>query len=222
MIVNFERVQDEESLVRSGLNGDEQALEALFAWHTHSLYQVALRLLGNREDAEDALQDGLLSAVRNLGRFEGRSKFSTWLTRIVINAALMRLRSQRVRPTVSMEQEDPDLKSLTLGSRIPDPAPNPEENYAKKERLEILECGLSNLSAAQQSAVRLRDLEGLSTAEAARALGLSEGTLKSLLHRARGRLSTLVGADCGLRGAASTAWAAAAPDGTGKVGYSLT
>jgi len=196
---------DEEVLVQSGLRGDPEALERLFARYARPLYQTALRLLGNPEDAEDALQEGMLSAVRNLKRFEGRSKFSTWLTRIVINAALMQLRKQRARPTVSLEQEDAEQRELTLGSRIPDARPGPEETYAHKERFEILESSLESLPPALQSAVWLRDVEGLSTAEAARALGLSEGTVKSQLHRARNRLSSLVQGGQELRGAPATA-----------------
>jgi RNA polymerase sigma-70 factor, ECF subfamily len=188
MISIVDRIQDEEALVKSGLKGDREALNALFTRYTRPLYQTALRLLGNPEDAEDALQDGLLSATRNFKRFEGRSKFSTWLTRIVINAALMRLRSQRARPTISLEQEDPEQHDLTLGSRIPDGRPSPEEGYVRKERFELLERGLKTLPPPLRSVVWLRDVEGLSTAEAARALGLSEGTLKSQLHRARSRL----------------------------------
>jgi len=94
---------DEARLLRRAMHGDSAALDTLFAQHNRALYQTALRLLGNPEDAEDALQEGLLAAYRNLPRFEGRSQFSTWLTRIVINAALMRLRSRRSRPAVSLE-----------------------------------------------------------------------------------------------------------------------
>jgi RNA polymerase sigma-70 factor (ECF subfamily) len=196
---------DEEILVRSGLKGDSEALDRLFSRYTRPLYQTALRLLGNPEDAEDALQDGLLSAVRNLGRFEGRSKFSTWLTRIVINAALMRLRSRRSRPALSLEQEDPEQRELTLGSRIHDTKPSPEEHYAQTERFEMLERSLESLPPALQSALWLRDIQGLSTAEAAQALGLSEGTLKSQLHRARGRVSSVIRHSQGLSGAAAAA-----------------
>ncbi len=196
---------DEEVLVQSGLRGDAEALEMLFARYARPLYQTALRLLGNAEDAEDALQEGLLSAVRNLKRFEGRSKFSTWLTRIVINASLMQLRRQRSRPTISLEQEDPEQRDLTLGSRIPDRRPGPEEGYARKERFEILQDSLKSLPPALQSAVWLRDIEGLSTAEAARALGLSEGTVKSQLHRARNKLTSLVEPRQGLSGAEAAA-----------------
>ena len=86
---------NEAKLIRAGQRGDSQAVETLFRRYQRPLFQTALRVLGNAEDAEDALQDGLLSAYRNLKRFEGRSQFSTWLTRIVINAALMRRRSAK-------------------------------------------------------------------------------------------------------------------------------
>src|ERR1700675_1084273 len=95
--------QTEEQLIDRGLKGDAQALDALFARNSRALYQTALRVLGNPEDAEEALQEGLLSAYRSLPRFERRSQFSTWLTRIVINAALMRRRSKRSRPAVSLD-----------------------------------------------------------------------------------------------------------------------
>lgn len=203
--MNIHPPVDEETLVQSGLRGDPEALDTLFARYARPLYQTALRLLGNPEDAEDALQEGMLSALRNLKRFEGRSKFSTWLTRIVINAALMQLRKQRTRPTVSLEQEDSEQRELSLGSRIPDARPGPEETYARRERFEILESSLGSLPPALQSAVWLRDVEGLSTAEAARALGLSEGTVKSQLHRARNKLSSLVQGGQGFRGAPAVA-----------------
>src|SRR5260370_22828010 len=93
---------NEEKLIRASQRGDSQAVEALFRRYHRPLFQTALRVLGNTEDAEDALQDGLLSAYRNLKRFEGRSQFSTGLTRIVINAALMRRRSAEARPAVSL------------------------------------------------------------------------------------------------------------------------
>ena len=95
------KTDPEAPLVRKALEGDSEALNKLFARNTRALYQIALRVLGNREDAEDAVQEGLLAAYRNLPRFEGRAKFSTWLTRIVINSARMRLRSLKARPAVS-------------------------------------------------------------------------------------------------------------------------
>src|SRR3977135_1818871 len=124
--------QSEEQLIERGLNGDARALDTLFARNTRSLYQTALRVLGNPEDAEEALQEGLLSAYRNLGRFERRSQFSTWLTRIVINAALMRRPSRRARPAVSLDDWTSEGE-LPLAERFADESPNPEQLYPGTE-----------------------------------------------------------------------------------------
>jgi len=185
---NDEILRDEQGLIRLGLKGNQAALEALFARHSGALYQSALKLLGNPEDAEDALQEGMLSAFKNLRRFEGRSKFSSWLTRIVINAALMRVRSQRAHQTVSADQPLGEAE-LTLAEQLADPAPDPERLYAREEMRQLLDRNLTELSPEMRTAVRLRDIEGLSTQEAAEALGVPENTLKSRLHRARLQLA---------------------------------
>jgi len=184
---NDETLRDEQRLIRLGLKGNQAALEALFARHSGALYQSALKLLGNPEDAEDALQEGMLSAFKNLRRFEGRSKFSSWLTRIVINAALMRLRSQRAHQTVSADQPLGEAE-LTLAEQLADPAPDPERLYARKELRRLLDRNLTELPPDMRTAV-LRDIEGLSTQEEAEALGVPENTLKSRLHRARLQLA---------------------------------
>src|ERR1700739_4462952 len=124
--------QSEARLIRAGQKGDAQAVETLFRRYQRPLFQTALRVLGNTEDAEDALQDGLLSAYRNLKRFEGRSQFSTWLTRIVINAALMRRRSAKARPAVSLD-ETPYQDELPPSERFADDGPNPEQVFASTE-----------------------------------------------------------------------------------------
>jgi RNA polymerase sigma-70 factor (ECF subfamily) len=180
--------QTEEQLIRRGLRGDPNALETLFARHNRALYQTALRLLGNPEDAEDALQEGLLSAYRNLRRFEGRSQFSTWLTRIVINAALMRRRRQRARPAVSLDEEPRD-DERPLADRLADSGPTPEQVYEHKELYGLLEENLEDLSPVLRSAFLLREIEGLSTEEAAKALNVSENALKARLWRARQQLA---------------------------------
>jgi RNA polymerase sigma-70 factor (ECF subfamily) len=192
--------KNELQLIRRALRGEPDALETLFARHNRALYQTALRLLGNPEDAEDALQEGLLSAYRNLRRFEGRSQFSTWLTRIVINAALMRRRSQRARPAVSLD-EDPREDELPLAERFADAGPTPEQIYQHKELYELLEENLEDLSPLLRSAFLLRQVQGLSTAEAAKTLGVSQNTLKARLWRARQQLAT--GLAQRLRGAAA-------------------
>lgn len=186
-------------MIQQGLRGDQYALDQLFARYSRALYPTALKLMGNPEDAEDALQDGLLSAFRNLRRFEGRSQFSTWLTRIVINAALMRLRSKRAHPSASLDAESgPDADDPAPAERIADHAPGPEELYARKEVHEIFERHLEELSPLLRSAFVLREVEGLSTEEAAQTLGVPQGTLKSQLHRARLQLMNLLRAALGL------------------------
>src|SRR6201984_3406678 len=128
---------NEQKLIRAGQRGDSQAVEALFRRYQRPLFQTALRVLGNAEDAEDALQDGLLSAYRNLKRFEGRSQFSTWLTRIVINAALMKRRSAKARPAVSLDEtHHEDERRAT--ERFADDSPNPEQLYAGTEIREMI------------------------------------------------------------------------------------
>ena len=176
-------------VLRQALNNDPKALDELFARYRSRLYQTARRVMGNSNDAEDALQDGLLSAFRNLSGFRGRSQFSTWLMRIVINAALMRLRRIRTEVVTFSIDQKIDPEGQPLANRIPDPGPNAEERFARQERLQILEQKVQSLPTVYQQAVWLCDVQGMSTREAAEALGLPIGTLKSQLHRARLRLS---------------------------------
>jgi len=200
MSVNGEqaRIDPEGPLVRRALAGDVEALEKLFARNTRALYQIALRVLGNHEDAEDALQEGLLAAYRNLPRFEGRAKFSTWLTRIVINAARMRLRSLKARPAVSLD-DSPTGEEQPPAERFADPGPNPEQVYAGVELADRVNENLEKLSPALSSSFRMRELEELSTEETAKALGVSPNALKARIWRARRALAT--GLEAGLRGA---------------------
>src|SRR5579872_611704 len=183
---------NEDTLIRAGQKGDQQAVGALFERYHRPLFQTALRVLGNAEDAEDALQDGLLSAFRNLKRFEGRSQFSTWLTRIVINAALMRRRSAKSRPAVSLD-ETPRENELPATERYADEGPNPEQVYAGTELREMIDSNLSELSPLLRTAFVLREMEGYSTGEAAKKLGVTENTLKARLWRARHQLAERLG-----------------------------
>src|ERR1700734_520388 len=128
---------NEDKLIRVGEKGDQQVVDVLFERYHRPLFQTALRVLGNAEDAEDALQDGLLSAYRNLKRFEGRSQFSTWLTRIVINAALMRRRSAKARPAVSLD-EPPREDELPVVERFAAKGPNPEQVFEGTEIREMI------------------------------------------------------------------------------------
>jgi len=184
--------QNEGQLIRQALRGVPDALETLFARYNRALYQTALRLLGNPQDAEDALQEGLLSAYRNLRRFEGRSQFSTWLTRIVINAALMRRRSAKARPAVSLD-ETPREDELPATERFSDNRPNPEQVFAGTELREMIGANLDELSPLLRTAFVLREVQGYSTGEAAKKLGVTENTLKARLWRARHQLAERLG-----------------------------
>ncbi len=182
----------EEKLIRAGQRGDHEAVEMLFRRYQRPLFQTALRVLGNTEDAEDALQDGLLSAYRNLKRFEGRSQFSTWLTRIVINAALMRRRSAKARPAVSLD-ETPREDELPAAERFADDRPTPEQVLENTEIREMISENLDELSPLLRTAFVLREVQGYSTGEAAKKLGVTENTLKARLWRARHQLAERLG-----------------------------
>jgi RNA polymerase sigma-70 factor (ECF subfamily) len=184
--------QSEDQLIERGLNGDARALDALFARNTRAMYQTALRVLGNPEDAEEAVQEGLLSAYRNLPRFERRSQFSTWLTRIVINAALMRRRSKRARPAVSLDEVVAEGE-LPLAERFADDGPNPEQLYAGTELGDRMNKKLAEISPLLRTAFWLREIEGLTAEEAAQVLGVSRNTLKARLWRARQELAARLG-----------------------------
>jgi len=183
---------NEAKLIRAGQRGDAQAVDALFKRYQRPLFQTALRVLGNAEDAEDALQEGMLSAYRNLGRFEGRSQFSTWLTRIVINAALMRRRSMKARPAVSLDEPARE-DELPASERFADDGPDPEQMYVGTELREMINENLDELSPLLKSAFVLREVQGYSTGEAAKTLGVTENTLKARLWRARHQLAERLG-----------------------------
>lgn len=183
---------NEASLIRAGQRGNAEAVETLFRRYQRPLFQTALRVLGNADDAEDALQDGLLSAYRNLKRFEGRSQFSTWLTRIVINAALMKRRSAKARPAFSLDEPARE-DDLPAAEKFADDAPNPEQIYAGTELREMIDENLDELSPLLRTAFVLREVQGYSTGEAAKKLGVTENTLKARLWRARHQLAERLG-----------------------------
>lgn len=208
-----------DPLLRQAIDNNREALNEVFARYRGQLYTRALRLLRSPEDAEDALQEGLLCAFRNLHRFKGRSKLSTWLTRIVVNAALMQLRRRRSREMVSMDDR-PTKDGQVWVNEISDPRLNPEEACTLREQRHILGRGIQKLATQYRRALWLRDIRGLNTREAAEVLGVSVGTLKSQLSRARlkvkeeivaGPTRTLVGEKLSNRGSVRTTGHSASP-----------
>jgi len=168
--------------------GNPEALSNFFGSQRQQLFQAALRVLGNNEDAEDALQEGLLSAFRNLHRFEGRARLSTWLTRIVINAARMRRRSLRAHEWQSIDEPARWPDQARLSATLIDTNANPEEALLRSEQRWILKQGLRGLSWRYRRALSLHDLQGMTPEETSLSLGLPVGTVKSQVHRGRRKL----------------------------------
>lgn len=185
----------EEDLVRAGQRGDSQALNSLFRRHHRSLFHSALNVMGNHEDAEDALQDGLLSAFRNLRRFEGRSQFSTWLTRIVINAALMRRRSMAARPAASLAEPESGTE-IPATEQLVSKSQTPEQQLGRLEILGMFKNHVEQLSPLLRAVFVLRMVRECTTNEAAKILRVPENTVKARLWRARRELAKSLTRTC--------------------------
>ena len=157
-----------------------------------SFHRMAFRKLTNTADAEDAVQDALLSAYKHLDQFRGAAQMSTWLTTIVINSARMQLR-KRSRPIqVSLDEPVDEEQQNLLSERIADDSPSPEDICRTSELHDRIRYLLTQLSAPQRKAFQLRDLDGLTTHEAALLLGVPDGTVKAQLARARASLRQLM------------------------------
>jgi RNA polymerase sigma-70 factor (ECF subfamily) len=174
---------EESAVVQRALAGDAHAREQLFARQTGRLYRTALALLHNKEDAEDAVQDGICRAYTNLRSFQGRSSFATWLTRIVINSALMTLRRRRVHPEASL---DGILEGQSwLPQAAVNAGPDPEQICATAQINELVEQHVRQLPASLRAAFRLAVGVGLSAAESSQTLGISVSAFKSRIFWAR-------------------------------------
>jgi RNA polymerase sigma-70 factor, ECF subfamily len=172
--------------------------EGVISSYSPVLFRVALRRLRNVEDAEDAVQDALLSAYKHIGQFEGRSQLSTWLTSIVTNTAGMKLRQHLRHETVSLDQSQ-ENDGGTFANKLKDARPNPETICAQTEMDQTLRQALAQLSPKLRDAIQMRDLDGFSTREAAKALGISTNALKSRVTRGRATLSLLLNEVIGTR-----------------------
>ena len=180
-----------EPAVCGGVFGDRsQELDCVVSRYLPMFYKRALRFLGNAPDAEDAVQDALLSAYRHLGQFRGQAQLSTWLMTIVTNAALMQLR-RRHNGFFSLDQEQGE-EGLTFSERLPDSKPSPEEVCSIVEARNRLVEGVQRLSPKLRRTFQLRDIDGLTTKEAAHVLGVPQGTVKAQLARARAQLAGIM------------------------------
>jgi len=160
-------------------NGDTDAFEELVRKHGRRVYRSLIGILGNAEEAEDALQDAFLKAFQHLPNFEGRSRFSTWLVRIAINTGLQRLRSRKEFDSLDEDSEEFRPRNIQAWTD------NPEDYYSREELRRLVEKEVMKLPLKYRVALMLRDLEELSTEEAAAALGLSVPGLKARVLRGR-------------------------------------
>jgi RNA polymerase sigma-70 factor (ECF subfamily) len=175
---------DESTLVARTREGDAKAFAALVRRYEGKIFRLAQHITQNREDAEDVLQETFLKAYEHLDQFQGNSKFYTWIVRIAVNQALMKLRKRRSDKTVSID-ETIDTGEDTVIREIAAWDESPEERYSREELQAILTAAIDSLAAPYRAVFVLRDMEELSTEETAEALDLSVPAVKSRLLRAR-------------------------------------
>jgi RNA polymerase sigma-70 factor (ECF subfamily) len=176
--------EDDDALLAAHLAGDADAFGALVARHRDRLWAAALRTLGDRDEAADALQDALVNAYRHAASFRGDSRVTTWLHRVVVNACLDRVRRRAARPTAALPDDD-DL------ARAPSALPGPDPAEQAALRVDVL-AALAVLPAEQRAALVLVDMQGYPVEEAARILDCAVGTVKSRCARGRARLLPLL------------------------------
>lgn len=175
---------DESALVAQAKAGDQNAFAELVNRYERKIYRLAKNITRNDEDAEDVLQDAFLKAYTHLDNFKGDSKFYTWIVRIAVNEALMRLRKRKTDRSVPLD-EPVELGEETVQREIAVWEDNPEQQYSQEEWRKILDEAVDSLKPDFRTVFVLRDIEELSTEETAETLGISVPAVKSRLLRAR-------------------------------------
>jgi RNA polymerase sigma-70 factor (ECF subfamily) len=180
-------------LLQAHVDGDADAFGVLFRRHRDRLWAVALRTMGNPDDAADGLQDGMIAAFRRAGSFRGDAAVTTWLHRVVVNACLDRLRAAKVRRADALPddlEERGDRRPVTTPDRS---TIDPADHAVADERRRLVLAALDELPAEQRAALVLVDMEGYPVAEVAEMLGCAVGTVKSRCSRGRARLAERLG-----------------------------
>jgi len=175
--------EPDESLVRRVCAGETACFELLMRRHNERIYRTVRAVLGDDADAEDVMQQAYVSAYQHLDAFEGRARFSTWLTRIAINEAYARLRKRRRTPLID-DATPPWDEGGAIADEPQASGPSPEQIAARIEMHALLERAVDTLSTPNRMVFVLRSIEGLSTAETAACLDISEEAVKTRLHRA--------------------------------------
>ncbi|MFZ1946612.1 MAG: sigma-70 family RNA polymerase sigma factor [bacterium] len=185
MVVCNRRITDEE-LVEQARRGLPGAFDTLVSRYQDKVYRLARRLTNTQEDAEDVVQDAFVKAYQSLTEFKGTASFYTWLYRITLNLALMKIRRERGR-FVPMD-EPIETERGALVRDFPDDGPDPLADLIQKETSRLLDNAIKQLSPTSRAIFVLRHIEGLSTEETGRILNMSASAIKSKLHRIRGAL----------------------------------
>jgi len=184
--------EDGDAVIARVLQGEKEAFYDLIRPCERTVYRTAFSVLKNTADAEDVAQEAVLSAFRHLADFRGESRFATWLVKITLNEARMRLRKQHRYSCHPIDNDIPDGEREYLPGEFVDSRESPSEALERTELREILARALKSLSETDREVVVLRDVQELSIAETAEILGVREGAVKSRLLRARLRLRPLV------------------------------
>jgi RNA polymerase sigma-70 factor, ECF subfamily len=182
----------DHDLLRAHVAGDPDAFGTLFHRHRDRLWAVALRTMGNREDAADGLQDGMVAAYRRAGTFRGDAAVTTWLHRVVVNACLDRLRAAKVRRTESLPDDLEEYRDRGSVATASPATEDPADRSVREERRRAVLDALRTLPPEQRAALVLVDMEGYPVAEAAAMLDCAVGTVKSRCSRGRTRLAELL------------------------------
>lgn len=177
---------EEQELIAQAKSGSTAAFGRLVERYERKVFRLARNITRNHEDAEEVVQNALVQAFRNLSRFRGDSRFYTWLVRITVNEALMKVRRRRLNE-ISIDDSLETDESL-IPRQLEDWGPNPEQRYSQEELQSILTKTIGKLEPGYRTVFQLRDVEGLSTEETAEALALSSSAVKTRLRRARMRL----------------------------------
>jgi RNA polymerase sigma-70 factor (ECF subfamily) len=183
----------DQELLEAHVAGDPEAFGTLFARHRDRLWAVALRTMGNPEDAADGLQDGMVAAYRRAGTFRGDAAVTTWLHRVVVNACLDRIRAAKVRRTEVLPDELEEYRDRGSSASASPSVEDPAELSVRAERRRMVLDALRDLPEDQRAALVLVDMEGYPVSEAAAILDCPVGTVKSRCSRGRARLVDVLG-----------------------------
>lgn len=196
--------EEEAVVVRRVIDGDANAFEVLVSEYEKNVYNIALRMTGNPEDASDMTQEAFIKAYNSISNFRGDSKFSVWLYRIVSNVCLDFLRSRSRRPTVSLSVEDDEGEETEL--EVADESEAPETMLERSLTRDSVRRGLQTLPSDYRQILLLREIQGMSYEEIAETLSLEAGTVKSRIFRARKKLCAFLIEDGNIPDYISSQW----------------